>query len=391
MVNKVYFSFPDPENFICFESPQHVISFANNNIYIDSQLVLEGIEEDPLSAIQKYLNQYKSQYIVMYIGYDYTRYLYPQHFQREQCQQLNLPDLVFGIYQDYHTIPKKQLHSYREYKGQFKLLVQDCDYMDAISTAKKQICQGYTYEINLSRPFMLDTEEILDEALFFQMNSKYQNQYSAYCELDTGQKIISLSPECFFQKKQQIIQTFPIKGTSKYYVSSEQNQDSQNQLLNSTKEQAEHLMVVDLLRNDLGMICEPSSIYVPQFMEVQGCANVNHLVSCVEGTLPDEMSVWSIFSRIFPGGSITGAPKAETIKIINSLEPYARQGYTGCLGFVTPQNNAYFNILIRTLFGSEGWGYILNAGGGIVYDSDLQSENHETYLKIQPFIDEFSL
>ena len=198
--------------------------------------------------------------------------------------------------------------------------------------------------------------------------------------------MLSLSPERFIKadigNNQITVETKPIKGTVLRGSTVEQDQNNAIKLLNSTKDRAENLMIVDLLRNDLGKNCEPGSIRVPELFSLESFPNVHHLVSTVTGVLRSDRSVIDLLRDSFPGGSITGAPKKRAMEIIEQLEPVKRSLYCGSIGYISASNNMDTNIAIRTLI-ADGDSLHCWGGGGIVADSDADKEFEDSMNKIR--------
>ena len=201
---------------------------------------------------------------------------------------------------------------------------------------------------------------------------------------------MSLSPERFIQATSDngdiTAQTKPIKGTVLRGKTVEQDQENAIRLLNSDKDRAENLMIVDLLRNDLGKTCIAGSIRVPKLFDLESFPNVHHLVSTVTGKLKTDCACLDLLQGCFPGGSITGAPKKRSMEIIDELEPLQRSVYCGSIGYICASNQMDTNIAIRTVIADKEklhcWG-----GGGIVADSDADSEYEESMNKIRLILD----
>ena len=199
------------------------------------------------------------------------------------------------------------------------------------------------------------------------------------------QAVLSLSPERFIQSRDSLVETRPIKGTRPRGKTPDQDRALANDLLSSTKDRAENVMIVDLLRNDLGRVCVPGSIRVPQLCQLESYPNVHHLVSVVQGQLASQHSPLSLLTAAFPGGSITGAPKIRAMQIIDELEPCQRSVYCGSLGYIDVRGSMDTSIAIRTMVADDGalhvWG-----GGGLVADSQAEEEYTETLDKIRHLI-----
>ena len=211
--------------------------------------------------------------------------------------------------------------------------------------------------------------------------------FSGFIDLGGGDALLSLSPERFLSLHGHRVETSPIKGTRPRYSDPGADQLAAQDLLASEKDRAENLMIVDLLRNDLGRSCVPGSIHVDRLFEIQSFPTVHHLVSTISGELCTSRNAIDLLRDSFPGGSITGAPKKRAMEIIAELEPHRRQAYCGSLMYISADGRMDSNIAIRSLLCSDGeilcWG-----GGGIVADSTWQQEYQETYDKVGRFLNE---
>jgi para-aminobenzoate synthetase component I len=192
--------------------------------------------------------------------------------------------------------------------------------------------------------------------------------------------IASASPERYLQIADGVVTTRPIKGTRRRSPQPEADLFTKDSLRESEKDQAENVMIVDLLRNDLSRVCQPGTVRVPQLCEVESFATVQHLVSEVQGTLEPGRTAWDVFAATFPGGSITGAPKVRAMEIIAELERTVRGPYTGCFFYVGSDGRVDSNLLIRTWVQRRGW-LQCGVGGGIVAQSDPHAEYEETWHK----------
>ena len=192
--------------------------------------------------------------------------------------------------------------------------------------------------------------------------------------------ILSFSPESFLKVENNIIETAPIKGTRPSSKNQFKDKQLKHDLKNSIKDKAEHLMIVDLLRNDLGKVCDIGSIKVDQLYDIKTFKTIHHMITKISGKLRNRVTEFDIFKALFPGGSITGAPKESAMKIIDMLEPNPRKIYTGSFGYITPNDSMYFNICIRTLLRLNNQ-YEYGTGGGIVWDSIAEDEWKEAQQK----------
>ena len=247
-----------------------------------------------------------------------------------------------------------------------------------IHQIKDHIAAGATYQVNLTDRIHLSTTASPAE-LYLALSRQQPVAYSAL--LNTGsQQILSLSPELFFRIKDRRIITRPMKGTWPRGRDAAEDALAALELQNDEKNRSEHLMIVDLLRNDLGRICTTGSIRVDNLFSIERYPTLLQMTSTVSGTLPAKLAWIHIFRSLFPSGSITGAPKLSTIGIIRELEDTPRGVYTGAIGFIAPTGDATFNVAIRTLVHKSGR-LTMGVGGGIVIDSDPATEYAECRLK----------
>ena len=267
--------------------------------------------------------------------------------------------------------------------GRFSSNMTKDYYLDALAKIKRYIYDGEVYQINFSQRF---SNKFCSEPykLFLWQNEFNPSPYSAY--IDAGDyKIVSASPELFININDGIITTCPIKGTRPRTGEKGVDGKNYNELVNSEKEKAELDMIVDLERNDLGRICQAGTIKVTARRDIEEFATVFHAVSTIQGRLREKIDFVDCLKAIFPGGSITGAPKISAMKIINALEPTARGIYTGSIGWFDLKGNACLNIAIRTIIIRDNIAYA-QTGGGIVADSDPQAEWQETLIKAKALL-----
>jgi para-aminobenzoate synthetase component 1 len=261
-------------------------------------------------------------------------------------------------------------------------------YCRAFEKIKRHIYDGDVYQINFSQRF--DCNYLARPIDLFHWQNRYNpSPYSAY--IDAGPfQIVSASPEMFITLKDRVISTKPIKGTRKRLEDSSAsarkiNRDNLQQLLDSVKEKAELNMIIDLERNDVARICKPGTRKVIQPRTIETCPTVFHAVATILGQLRDDVDFCDILKAMFPGGSITGAPKIRAMQIINEVEPTARGIYTGSIGYIGLDGNVCLNIAIRTIIIKNKMAYV-QTGGGIVADSDPQAEYDETITKARALI-----
>ena len=252
-------------------------------------------------------------------------------------------------------------------------------YLDAIEKIKRYIYDGDVYQVNFSQRFECGFEAGAME-LYHWQNQFNPSGYAAYID-GSDFHIVSASPEMFIAINGRVISTKPIKGTRPRIKDSEKtNTENYEDLLSSEKEKAELNMIIDLERNDLGRICKYGTIKVVQPRMIESYPTVFHAVATVAGELRDEIGFCDIFKAMFPGGSITGAPKISSMEIIDETEPTERGVYTGSIGFIGIDGSVCLNIAIRTIIISDEKAYA-QVGGGIVADSSAEAEWAETLTK----------
>jgi len=267
--------------------------------------------------------------------------------------------------------------------GEFRSNITKDYYLDAIAKTKKYIYDGDVYQINFSQRFSTDFNAEAYK-LFLWQNKFNPSPYSAY--IDAGDyKIVSASPELFININNNTITTCPIKGTRPKTGDKIIDKKNYAELIANEKEKAELDMIIDLERNDLGRICRPGSIKVVKRRNIEAFATVFHAVATIQGRGKEKIDFTDILKAIFPGGSISGAPKISAMNIINELEPTARGLYTGCIGWLDLKGNACLNIVIRTIIIKDNTAFA-QTGGGIVADSDPQAEWNETLIKAKALL-----
>lgn len=252
-------------------------------------------------------------------------------------------------------------------------------YIDSIVKTVSHIKEGDIFQANITMRFCIGYKGDIF-ALYRRLREITPNPFSSY--LDFDYPIISTSPERFFVKKGDLISSNPIKGTIKYDM---QFQDSALELKNSSKNNAENVMIVDLVRNDLGRICEQGSVFVPALCELKRFNQIYHLESIISGKLQKHIKTSDILKALFPGGSITGAPKIEAMNIIEELEFTNRGPYCGTVGFFGTNGYIDTSINIRIIY-SDIHNLYLHAGGGITVSSDAEDEYNELLLKVESLI-----
>ncbi|WP_288343759.1 aminodeoxychorismate synthase component I [Pseudoalteromonas sp.] len=341
-----------------------------------------------------------------YFGYDLGRVIetMPNHAEND----INMPQMAVGLYPDALIFDKQQqswfyvcqpnqnrLALYQQHlnetpaSAEFALQsdwqsnMSKASYSEKFEKIQAYLKSGDCYQINLAQRFKAEFSGSTWQA-YKQLREANKAPFSSYINHPDG-AILSISPERFISINQGQIETKPIKGTLPRLADPEQDQAQATRLQQSEKDRAENVMIVDLLRNDLGKVARPGSVTVPSLFAIESFPAVHHLVSTVRAELADGKDAVDQIHAAFPGGSITGAPKIRAMEIIEELEPHRRSVYCGSIGYLSACGNMDTSITIRTLVCHQGAIYCW-AGGGIVADSKVDLEYQETYDKVNKIL-----
>ncbi|MDB9974859.1 aminodeoxychorismate synthase component I [Candidatus Thioglobus sp.] len=253
-------------------------------------------------------------------------------------------------------------------------------FIDGVKSSLDYIIAGDVFQVNLSRKWQYQLTETTDSAIIYNALKKANPApFSALIQYENF-SIISSSPERLFSVNDKTLETRPIAGTHPR-GKGDLDKIQKDNLINHPKEIAEHVMLLDLERNDMGRVCEYGSVFVNEIMTLETYPFVHHIVSNIKGKLRDNIGIKGIVRALFPGGTITGCPKVRCMEIINELEQMPREAYTGSVGYISQNGKMDFNILIRS-FIHEGDALSFRAGAGIVYDSIPEKELAETKHKV---------
>jgi len=263
--------------------------------------------------------------------------------------------------------------------GAFAALTRREEFVDGVRRIKEWIAAGDIYQVNLSQAYQATVRGGSLFGLYEALRQASPAPMAAWLAL-AGRELLSSSPEAFLKVSGRKIETRPIKGTRPRFAAADEDRRSAFELQSSAKEIAELVMITDLLRNDLGQVCEFGSVAVTEMLQLESLAQVHHLVSTVTGTLRPDVDAVTALAACFPGGSITGAPKVRAMEIIRELECSPRGIYCGALGWLGFNGESCFNIAIRTLI-RDGERLVYQVGAGIVADSDPDQEYEETQHK----------
>ncbi|MCM8818816.1 MAG: aminodeoxychorismate synthase component I [Candidatus Omnitrophica bacterium] len=400
---------------ICSFSPFLIFKSKKDNIEIEQEGKIYKFKSNPLREFQKIFDNFKINSNVFFspggigfLSYDLAWQI--EKLPEKSIDDLFLPDIFVCFYNSilvFDNVNKKAFLVSIGNSGQFKeiknfikstiektsklkieisefkikKLTSNMSYSKYISSIEKirdYIKEGDVYQINFSHRF--EIKGIFEPYnLFLRLQKTNPAPYSAYFNFRDF-FLVSNSPELFLKKQGKRIITKPMKGTRKAEKNSVLNRKIKEELLRSEKDRAELIMIVDLERNDFGKICEYGTVKVEKLIELEKYKTVYQTTSTIEGKLKNGINFEAIIKAIFPGGSITGAPKKRAMEIIEELEPTKRNFYTGSFGFFGFNENLQLNILIRTLLIKNNKIYY-PVGGGIVWDSIPEKEYEETIVK----------
>ncbi|WP_208588995.1 aminodeoxychorismate synthase component I [Gracilibacillus suaedae] len=334
------------------------------------------------NRIEKALND--GYYVAGYVSYEAAPAFDNSYIVHDNP---SLPLMWFGVFKEFTTFKTKNDHVPYSIST-WKNTVSHKKYNESIAKIKSLIRQGNTYQVNYTT--RLKAQFTGDSFSFYQQ--LLQNQSASYCAYLSMEdfQILSVSPELFFHVSNGQMTTKPMKGTIKRGKTLRDDAVLKEQLINSKKDRAENVMIVDLLRNDLGRIAKPGTVKVDRLFDIETYPTVHQMTSTISATL-EKNTVFDWFQALFPCGSITGAPKVKTMKYIADLEDTPREVYCGAIGFITPQREAMFNVPIRTVTIQENHA-TYGAGGGITWNSVPKNEYQELnqkaavlYQKREPF------
>ena len=410
------YSFMGAEPFISMKSVEGIVTVREKGEEIE-------IAGDPFHVLHTLLGRFRQEShpifpftggAVGYIGYEAAQYI--ESVPDRKGDHLSIPDMSFSFYDTVvvvdHDSDKVYIASSgfpaegeeRERRsaeraayfrdiimtpsgetdaGFFKTgpLSSNCgreDYMDGVEKIKRYIAEGDVYQANLSQRFSasFEGEPFKLYTKLAELNPVPFGAYLSYPDFS----VISNSPERFLFLREGRLETRPIKGTMARSAARDMDEAGRQRLRESAKDGAEHIMIVDLERNDLGRVCRYGTVRVDEMKMIESYSNLHHMVSVVSGQVLEGMGPVDCIRAAFPGGSITGAPKVRAMEIINEVEPNPRWIYTGSMGYIGFDGTMDLNIAIRTALVKAGKIYF-SVGGGIVADSDPGSEYEETMLK----------
>ncbi|TKJ05213.1 aminodeoxychorismate synthase component I [Bacillus cereus] len=402
-------------------NPVAVIRGKDETLHI-SESGKETIKRgNPLDLMQEYMEQWKTDYnpeyppfqggAIGYFSYDCIRYIEKLPSLAED--DINIPDIFFLLFDDVFVYDQKEqvlwvithyVDKYEEAKerlNEWKSLwmteapevtvpfespekkseavaFTEAGFMKAVECIQEYIGAGDVFQVNLStrQERTLQTHPL---EIYTSLREINPSPYMGYLELGDFQ-IVSGSPELLIKKQGTEVSTRPIAGTRSRGADEQEDEELARELIENEKERAEHVMLVDLERNDLGRVCKYGTVEVDEFMVIEKYSHVMHIVSNVRGEVEEDKDAFDLVKTVFPGGTITGAPKIRTMEIIEELEPVRRGIYTGSIGWIGYSGDTELNIVIRTLLAKDGKAHV-QAGAGIVIDSNPENEYKESLKK----------
>jgi para-aminobenzoate synthetase component I len=401
--------------------PETIIKGKNNQLEINTLNKTERLIGNPLHLLTDWLSQYHVDKIeglpsflgggIGYISYDYARYV--EELPEIAKDDLGMPEIYFFIVKEWfiydhdqeqlwimilaenehdidqrfsyweqcwlqEPVENKQPKTTEITSDQLEVSLTEAEFKQAVIKIQQYISQGDVFQVNLavrqSKPIEVKALQVYEH-----LRSLNPSPYMSYLHTPEFQ-LVSASPELLVKKNGQEVSTRPIAGTRSRGKDDQEDTMLANELIENEKERAEHVMLVDLERNDLGRVCKYGTVEVNEFMVIEKYSHVMHIVSNVRGELADDKSNSDIINAAFPGGTITGAPKVRTMEIIEELEPVQRGIYTGSLGWIDFSGDLELNIIIRTMLVKDGMAHV-QAGAGIVIDSNPKHEYKESMKK----------
>jgi len=381
--------------------PKIILKGYSNKVEIITKDKTQTIQTtDPFAELKKLLGKYDDQryrYLggaVGVVNYDAVRLVE----DIDDTNGTSEPLMEFGIYDDgiiYDNVHKKLFYFYHD-ENRFDKLIMNEDtfgnfkssevipnmdkdkFSNIVNKAKKYIHDGDIFQVVLSRKFAFDvTGDNL--TLYKTLRKLNPSPYMYHLKQDT-KTIIGASPEMLVRITDDKVETFPIAGTRKITDNEEKNQQLADELIHDEKELAEHTMLVDLGRNDIGRVCKYGTVHPESLMQIKQFSHVQHIVSHVIGNLAPENDMFDAFQAVFPAGTVSGAPKVRAMQIINDLETETRGPYAGAVGYFSYNGCCDFAIAIRSIFIENNKGFV-QSGAGIVSDSVAENEFKETEHK----------
>lgn len=400
--------------------PYYILKEENGIAYGNDLPLARSFEEELADYLREHEEKNDTRLPLLSGGIGYFSYDYGCKFEQipiSNPKRISMPEAMFCFYDNFIIFDlfkremyltakgiltdaaasldmmEKQIHSEHQtptlpnhVHSEISFDFSKDEYIAAVNRIIEHIVNGDIYIANLTQQMQV-CSNLLPYDLFRIMRKENPAPFGGYFHYDCFE-IVSASPECFLSLRNRQIETKPIKGTRKRGTTAKEDDFYRCELENSEKDHSELLMIIDLERNDLNRICETDSVKVSRLFDIEAFATVFHLVSTIRGTMRAECTYADLLMALFPGGSITGAPKIEAMKIIDRVEHSARGLYTGSFGYISFDGSCDLNIVIRTALW-QNHTYHIGIGGGITCESDPEAEYEETLQKAKAFYDIF--
>lgn len=363
------------------------------------------LNQPSLQQIDEFVRENTGKFIFGYLGYDVKNAVEQLKSENEDYKGfpdvfLWVPDCVVKMYGENfkflqtsgkseqfkflnYFIEEETDQNFHPYNLDFKPITSKKDYLKNVSKLKEHIQKGDLYEVNYCQEFVAENVQLDFELdAYFKLNKITKAPFSSFFKFDEF-SIYCGSPERYIRKMGTELMSQPIKGTAPRGKNEEEDQELMKQLKASPKEQAENVMIVDLVRNDLSRIAKKGSVQVAELMETSSFETVHQLVSTIQCEVSESTAFSEIIKATFPMGSMTGAPKVKAMELIEQYEDFKRGVFSGSLGYITPNGDFDFNVLIRSLFyNRKTQRMTCSVGGAITHASDPEKEYEECQTKI---------
>lgn len=374
----------------------------------------DSSETDCFTRLSSFQKKHQNEWIFGFISYDLKNNI--EDLSSDNIDFLNFPIFYFFIPKflilasDSIDLLKHESIDQAEAESLFSKLTQDNnpkqsipdvslkfthrfsskEYIESIEMIRQHIKQGDIYEMNFCQEFYSENAHISPFKTYKKLNSISPAPFSAYVK-ENNHHLICASPERYIQNVDGKIISQPIKGTAKRSKDTEKDDEIKHELQNNSKERAENIMIVDLVRNDLSKISEDNSINVDELCEIYSFPQVHQMISSISGKLRSNTSFSDVLESSFPMGSMTGAPKVKAMELIEKYEKTKRGLFSGSVGYIDPDGNFDFNVIIRSLLYNETNKYLsLSTGGAITYKSNAKDEYQESLLKAKAVFELFA-
>ena len=363
---------------------------SRNLLFSNPQYEIIAYRESELAPALEQIEQYKNEglHLCGFLSYEAGYYFIDKTIARTTAKNQQ-PLLYFIAFKDVQHPTRDEVEAClnrAKLPPQTDLCLYDLQlnisksaYLKAISKVKEYIRAGDTYQINYTLKYKFKLQGTA-ATLYKALRKNQPVEFGALLNFPAS-KIVSLSPELFIKKGGNTLTSKPMKGTAKRGKNKQEDDEIISFLKQDSKTLSENVMIVDLIRNDFGRVCEIGSVRVNNLFQVQTFKTLHQMISTVKGTLKKNLSFSDLLHALFPCGSITGAPKIRTMEIINELEEEPRGIYTGAIGYLKPDGDFYFNVPIRTISIGENKQCEMGVGSGIIFESDAEAEYKECLLK----------